>query len=381
MKSIRVIVKVTNACNLRCKYCYNSETEYNKEILPLERFEKLIRMLAKDYTHITVTWHGGEPLYCGLEYYQKAMAIMNELTLMLGVKIRNSVQTNGTLIDNKWIEFFKKNDWNVGISFDGLEHNKYRAAADKTLAALKMLKNAGIKFGTLAVVPEGYDVAANYEYFKSLGYDVEFSPLFLEGGGKDMRQEESFAKQMNDLFDKWLFDTEGVGVRTFYNYISMAVGGPYRVCSYNSCVTKFLCLAADGTIYNCSRHSVMAYPFANVDEINSSAEIFATEGFAEFLKGNVERRRKCLETCDLYDYCCGGCPDCAILENGLSNPPLKTCATFKAIFTHVKAKIEKVIADGTPLSKLNPQVKRVLASACAVGETSPENNELDRYGE
>ena len=70
-----IIIKPSYACNLRCKYCYNSHTKYTKEILSLERFEKLLTLLAAHYERIELVWHGGEPMSVGLDYYKKAVEI------------------------------------------------------------------------------------------------------------------------------------------------------------------------------------------------------------------------------------------------------------------------------------------------------------------
>ena len=376
MKSIRVVIKTTNACNMRCKYCYNSESEYVKEVLPIERFDKLMRLLAQEYTTISVIWHGGEPLCCGIDYFRQAMKIEDELSSVMGVKIENSVQTNGTLINNEWIKFFTKYNWKVGVSFDGVDNDKYRQLTDKTLAALDLLKKHNVKHAVMAVVSEGYDLEANYDYFKQMGLGFEFSPLFSEGGGKDLNAAAHFAEDCNKLFDRWLFDTEGVNVRLFYAYTALAVGSPYRTCCHGSCLTKFLGISPDGTLYNCSRHSVMEYPFGNVDDMQSISEAFNSEGFYRLLKGSVERRRKCKESCDLFQYCGGGCTDAAIIENGLTEIPEQSCHTFRIIFEHIKAAIERVIADKVPLDKLNPTLRKLFAQNCAVDSSDPDEYAL-----
>ena len=78
MKKVEVILKVTEACNLKCKYCYNGE-ECKKGVLSLERFEKLLLVLKTGYDNIHIIWHGGEPLCAGIEYFRKAMDIESAL--------------------------------------------------------------------------------------------------------------------------------------------------------------------------------------------------------------------------------------------------------------------------------------------------------------
>ena len=47
MKKIEVILKVTNACNLKCRYCYNKDADHSEATLSLDRFEKLLNVLEK----------------------------------------------------------------------------------------------------------------------------------------------------------------------------------------------------------------------------------------------------------------------------------------------------------------------------------------------
>ncbi|MGB9809776.1 MAG: hypothetical protein ACPLSA_07045, partial [Caldanaerobacter sp.] len=54
--------------------------------------------------HITVVFHGGEPLLLGVEYYEK---ILNELSKE-GLELSVSFQTNLLLYDQNWKAFFKK---------------------------------------------------------------------------------------------------------------------------------------------------------------------------------------------------------------------------------------------------------------------------------
>ena len=187
MDKINVIVKTTNACNLRCKYCYNSESGYTTEILPLDKLEKFLTMLAVDFREIVLVWHGGEPTYCGLDYFKKIVEMEDRIHAVNGVVIRNSLQTNGTLLNEEWIDFFKKYDFKVGLSFDGKDNDKYRQQGEKTLKAMQLMQKKGLNASCLAVVADDdYDLIENYEFFASKNIAVEFSYLFMEGGAKTM---------------------------------------------------------------------------------------------------------------------------------------------------------------------------------------------------
>ena len=382
MDRITVIVKTTNDCNLRCKYCYNSESHYEKEFLPLDKFERLLSLLAKDFREICLVWHGGEPTVLGLDYYEKAVEIEKGFTSTNGVVIRNSLQTNGTLLDEKWIKFFKKHDFKVGISFDGINNDKYRQQAEKTLANIKLMQKHGLKASCMSVVADDdYDLIENYKYFAKLGVAVEFSYMFMEGGAKNFvpLTKEKYVEKYKKLIDFWFEDKSGVDVRLIETYVAMSVGSYFRICSNSSCHGKYLSIAPNGDIYNCGRDSMQQYPFMNVNDLKSYSEILETEGFKRLIKGSIARRKVCKNSCEYFGECAGGCADCAISENGLENPPEFSCYFFREIYGYVKAKMQRIKQEKISLDCLNPALKRTLKRCFAVDDGNFENLIAEKF--
>lgn len=381
MDRITIIVKVTEGCNLRCKYCYNKDSEYSTQVLSLERFSKLIDIVAPCRNDIHIIWHGGEPLTAGIEYFENAMRIEDVAQTKYRATFKNHVQTNGTLIDKKWVELFKKYDVKPGISFDGLNNDKYRQRTEDTLRAFKLLSKNGIKPSAMAVVADDdYDILENYKYFAELGINVEFSPVFEEGGAAEMgSRAQRFAEKMTELFDYWLYDKNGVDVRLFATYVSMALGTDFRICNNSSCHGKYLGIAPDGTIYNCGRYSVTQYPFGNVDDFHKLDEVYRTDGFGKLVAGAIERRRKCKDACEFFELCSGGCTDCAIIENGLNNIPQQSCMYFKTLYPHIKAAVDKIVMEKQPLDSFNPNFRRAIVKSFAVTDDPTGADIQDKY--
>jgi len=382
MKKVEVILKVTDSCNLRCKYCYNSERSYSDECLSLERFEKLLNVLLTGYNLIHIIWHGGEPMTAGIDYFERAMDVERKVHIRSGVVIENSIQTNGTLINGEWIRFFKKYDFKIGISFDGKDNDRYRQGTEKALNAINMLKKAGIRFGCNAVVADNsYDLMENYNFFRSLGISFDFSHLISEGGAKDMPSFDTvaYAKALTDLFDHWIYDSDGVGVRTFGLYLNLASGGNYRICSSCSCHTKYLSISHDGTVYNCGRDSVRAYPFGNIDDLTTVNDIFDSDGAMALISGSIMRREKCKASCEYFELCAGGCADVAITEGGIDKIPVNYCYLFKTVYSHVAEVFKSLMDKNTPLDELNPMVKKIISRSASKTSTTTKNDIANTY--
>ena len=65
MNRISVILKPTDACNIRCKHCYNSEKKYGLKKLSIESTNFIMDKLFREFKEVNIIWHGGEPLLMG----------------------------------------------------------------------------------------------------------------------------------------------------------------------------------------------------------------------------------------------------------------------------------------------------------------------------
>ncbi|PRY27055.1 uncharacterized protein CLV70_11118 [Pseudosporangium ferrugineum] len=170
-----VVMQPTTLCNLDCSYCY----------LPLRRADRkmpveVARAVAASVNpwartgRFSVVWHGGEPLAAG-------RAHLAELMRPFAEGVEHHVQTNATLIDDAWCEFFAEHGVRVSVSVDGPEaRNGDRVTAgDKPAYArivrgIEALKRHGIPFSALCVVGRPVPGLATelYDYFLELGCDV-----------------------------------------------------------------------------------------------------------------------------------------------------------------------------------------------------------------
>ena len=133
-KPLYVMLKPVGAvCNLACDYCYyleKSKLYQNnpKHVMSEELLEKFIEEYINSQTmpQVMFTWHGGETLMRPLSFYKKAMELQKKYAR--GRTIDNSIQTNGTMLTDEWCEFFRENNWLVGVSIDGPQefHDEYR---------------------------------------------------------------------------------------------------------------------------------------------------------------------------------------------------------------------------------------------------------------
>lgn len=170
-----VVMQPTTLCNLDCAYCY----------LPLRAADRRMPVPVaaavagpvNDWARqgrFSVVWHGGEPLAAGREHLAALLAPFDD-------HVEHHVQTNATLIDDAWCEFFAEHQIRVSVSVDGpRERNGERVTRggrpsyDRIMAGVEALRRNGIAFSALCVVsrPEPGLATELYDYFLDLGCDV-----------------------------------------------------------------------------------------------------------------------------------------------------------------------------------------------------------------
>lgn len=361
-QSLIVMIKPTNACNLRCLYCYHAEYEYSNSIMVFSVFESLLKMAKKEYSHLHLIWHGGEPLMPSISFYQKIMSI-EESFASNSFKITNSMQSNGTLLTPDFSDFLTSNNIQLGFSFDGATNDAVRGKAESTINGMQLMREHNKRIGAIKVMLKDdlTDIISVYNYFKSISCDLKLNPLFkCELVQPDMLYTpQEYAEALKKLFYYWVNDAEcNIIVNPFNEYLALLSGTGKRTCSHSSCMTKFLSIDHNGDFYPCSRYYPPTMCLGNIKNISKISELFQSEAFISLLSSAITRRETCKNNCMLFPYCQGGCNHDALTDGHLDKSGFFSCLVFKQIFPIIKNYFES-----TEISCIkNPQIKKQLRS-------------------
>lgn len=369
-KTLTVIVKPTSECNFRCKYCYHADTDYVSGVMSEQYLEKLIEAVQNEFDRVMYIWHGGEPLLCGLKFFKRAVFLQKKHSKPNQI-ILNSVQTNGSLLDDEYIEFFIANDFSVSVSFDGPgECNSLRCQTEETNNIIKAAIKKGLKTASISVVHAGncHKQIEMYEHFKALGVPMKFNPIFNSGGARSIPEyalnKEEYIASLKQFFDYWLVDQAAVVNDTLEQYLGMVLYGQGRDCIYRSCLYHWIGVDYLGDIYPCGRSYAEEYKLGNLGEIEKISDVFRSENFINLLKKSIVRRSKCQVECKYYGFCNGGCNNNAIIEGDLENNHNFLCDVLKSMYEYIQEKISVLQRPGADLEKVNPIIRKRLNEKC-----------------
>src|SRR5690606_13088897 len=123
----QVILKVAQRCNLDCSYCYvynrgDDTWKSRPKMIPdavATALARRIREHCEKYAipRFMIELHGGEPLLLGKRRMKALIDLFRRECE--GVQLDLTLQTNGLLLDEEWLQLFASNDVRFGISCDG----------------------------------------------------------------------------------------------------------------------------------------------------------------------------------------------------------------------------------------------------------------------
>ncbi|MBJ7347148.1 MAG: anaerobic sulfatase maturase [Thermoleophilaceae bacterium] len=381
--SFHLLAKPTGAvCNLDCDYCFflSKEMLYpgSKFRMSDEVLEEYIRQLVDAHARapeVTIAWQGGEPTLMGLEFFRRSVELV-KARLQPGQRVAHTIQTNGTLLDAEWAEFFKANDFLVGISIDGPRamHDAYRVTKggrgsfDKVMEGLGHLRAAGVEWNVLTTIH-----AANAEHGRELycflrdecgARYMQFIPIIervpdADADGKvpwsSWRDRPLYVQQGDvvtarsvtgnqfgrlyiDIFEEWVRrDVGAVFVQMFDVALANWVGEPPSLCIYAETCGDALALEHNGDLYSCDHFVEPDYKLGNIMEL-PMAELVASPRQRQFGLDKSELLPEFCMQCDVRFACNGGCPKDRFIATPDGEPGLNyLCDGYKDFFHHIDA--------------------------------------------
>ena len=144
--SFHVMLIPTLGCPSNCSYCWSSEED--SPVMSIETIEEVVKWLKNFRTEpVTFTFHGGEPLLAGPDFYRKALALLAEG--LAHQKIAFALQTNLWKMTPELAQILAEYNIPIGSSLDGPKELNDLQRGDgyfeKTMKGYEIARENGLK--------------------------------------------------------------------------------------------------------------------------------------------------------------------------------------------------------------------------------------------
>jgi MoaA/NifB/PqqE/SkfB family radical SAM enzyme len=160
---------LTDDCNYNCSYCYQRRVQNYLDLSTAKTAVEFFWPFFKK--ECSINFYGGEPLLAS-DTLREIVRLVNRKNDGPKKKVKYSITTNGSLIDDSIISFFVKNRFSVLISFDGYAQDvaRQKGSFDFIVSYIKkILEHPGITLETNSVfTPETVGLL-----FKSMQFITE----------------------------------------------------------------------------------------------------------------------------------------------------------------------------------------------------------------
>jgi len=403
-QGIHIVAKpIGPACNLNCEYCFYLE----KQALfsPGEQYRMSDDVLSAFITNyitsqptpiVEFVWQGGEPTLLGMDFFKRVIELQRPFAKQKTIK--NSLQTNGTLLTAEWCQFLKKNNFMVGISLDGPKeiHDRYRrdrkgiGSFDQVMRGLKLLQEHKVEYNVLACVAR--ETAKSpldvYRFFRAEGVEfIQFTPvverlsdartglpgLRLAGptalGRKDRQGDvtpwsvipEEYGDFLIDIYEEWVRHDVGTAfVMNFEWVLNAWIGNPSPVCVHARTCGRAVVIEHNGDVFACDHCVYPQYKLGNIlsDTLPDMVAKSLRSGFG--VSKETALPRWCKE-CEVLAACQGGCSKHRFETTYNDEPGLQyLCAGYKKFFLHIRKYLRAMatlLEHGLPVSRVMDAIK------------------------
>lgn len=344
IKIFNVTINLTNRCNLKCAWCYNSERISNE--IPVERLISAIdkgkNLFSKDVSFIIL---GGEPFLDP----EKLFKLLDYITV--NFKTPPIVSTNGTLLAESVIERLKNKKVEIQVSLDSSieeKHDELRGQGvyKKAVKAIEGLVDVGV-YTMISMVYSRNSIEEFGPYLKlakKLKVDeARFIPLRIIGKGikykKDIPNQSIAYKHLMEVLEKNP-EYKTLLKRDFFTIST-------TVCSYSAhranCGLgyKVIFIDADGKIYPCPNHIKESDFCGDLNNEDLACIIEDSEVMKRTRKVYLTSNYLSCKSCFFKHWCAGDCRGevVALGKNKLSPSP--HCQEYQKMYLQMFWDISK----------------------------------------
>ncbi len=314
---------VAHDCNLKCKYCFASQGNFNGErtLMSLEVGKKALDYLVKNSgsrRNLEVDFFGGEPLM-NFDLVKDLVKYGKSLEKEYNKHFRFTITTNGILLDDEKMDYINENMDNIVLSLDGrkeVNDNMRKTINNEGSYDIilpkfkKMVEKRGIKDyyirGTFT--SNNIDFSKDALDFYNNGFkSISIEPVVTSEEMDYALREEHLQSILNE-YER--FSKEYINIKktnkdfNFFHFTIDLNQGPCIIKRAIGCGagSEYMAVTPEGDLYPC-------HQFVGEEEFKMGSVFDGVKNTNlrnTFKNANVYSKEECRE-CWARFYCSGGC--------------------------------------------------------------------------
>jgi len=310
-----MLVPSTN-CPAACRYCFGPHQ--GDRVMTAATVDTVVQWLAGlgGRGPLEITFHGGEPLTAGTEYFRHALSALRD-----GLperRIHFALQTNLWLLTDELAELFAAYGVSLGSSLDGPEHlNDAQRGAGyfrRTMAGIRRARRHGLNVGcictfTPATLPHTGEIM---DFF--MGEGLAFT---IHGAVPSLAAPHDrpwaltpaeYGRLLLSMLDLYLPRLDRIRIDTLDALCRSVSAGRGAICTFTDCLGGYLAVGPDGALYPCQRFvGLPPYVLGNVHDRPTRDDLAAGPVWRDFRQREKRLAEECAG-CTVQAFCRGGCP-------------------------------------------------------------------------
>jgi uncharacterized protein len=317
---------------------------------------------------VTFTFHGGEPLLAGADFYRKALPLLSEGLSHL--KPEFAIQTNLWKLTPELAQIFAEYNVPIGSSIDGPQElndlQRGNGYYEKTMRGYEIAKAHGLNVRFICTFTS-YSVKFRediFNYFLENDLTLKLHPALPSLRNENPKQwaldPEEYGDLLVYLLDKYLEHLGEIEVMNINDLCRCVFTRRGSVCTFVDCMGNTFAVGPDGSIYPCYRFVGMPeYIMGNVKD-HPSKEDLAQSNAGKLMQQFKEYVDRECKDCPHIKYCRGGCPYNAIAPTG-GGGEIKGvdpyCTAYNRIFNEITERLNKEMFESPMIEMTTFQTK------------------------
>ncbi|MGH8623851.1 MAG: FxsB family cyclophane-forming radical SAM/SPASM peptide maturase [Gammaproteobacteria bacterium] len=365
----QLVLKIHSRCNLSCNHCYiytGVDQSWRRRPITMAA-ETVFRVAERIAEHaqehalsdFRVVLHGGEPLLAGAAVIDNVASAVRAMA-PAHTRVQLAIQTNGVLLNDRFLELFHHHRIRVGVSLDGdrVANDRHRlsangsssyAAVARALAFLGQDCHRDLYAGLLCTIDLRNDPVTTYENL------LEHAPPLLDlllphanwtaapPGFNHRSGATPYGDWLIAVFERWYSaPRRETGIRLFDSLISLMLGGSSGTTAVGLGDGGLVTVETDGSI-----EASDALKTAAEGAAGTGMTVFAHSFDQAMAHPSISRPSAGLaglcaicRSCPVVSICGGGLYAHRFREGNDFDNPSSYCADLYRLIEHIRVRIQ-----------------------------------------